>query len=194
MRINLRRDISAVGNVDDKSYKISKHITRLLRHQGYPREDLCLSRSPWRTEMDGANTDRQPGEVTTRKDFSVVCTPTATFSTCGRSKATLEGTKLIIHCKITWKSRTIGLSTSVTLVLLMTPILFCPIRSGCRRQRYERRRTNGILHRRGSCEWTTRGGSLWREKTTKGTLQNKMERCMRTQHIGSMWKVLKTKD
>ena len=32
-------DISAVGKIDDNSYKISKLMTRLLRHQGYLRED-----------------------------------------------------------------------------------------------------------------------------------------------------------
>ena len=32
-------DISAVGNIDDKSYKISKKMTRLQRHQGYLRDD-----------------------------------------------------------------------------------------------------------------------------------------------------------
>ena len=32
-------DISAVGRIGDKADKISKLMTRLLRHEGYPRED-----------------------------------------------------------------------------------------------------------------------------------------------------------
>ena len=41
MPINQRKwnDISAVEKLDDTSYKISKQMTRLLRHQGYHRED-----------------------------------------------------------------------------------------------------------------------------------------------------------
>ena len=69
--------------------------------------------------MDESNVDRTSSEDVIRKDFSVVWTVTASFSTCVLSKATLEGTKLILHCKITWTFRTIGLFIFITLVLLM---------------------------------------------------------------------------
>ena len=47
------------------------------------------------------------------------------------------------------------------------------IPSHCRRKRYERRKTNGILHSRGSCEPTPEGWTLWRD--TSATSQNWME-------------------
>ena len=31
-------DILAVGNINEEPFKISKKMTRLLRHQGHPRE------------------------------------------------------------------------------------------------------------------------------------------------------------
>ena len=42
-------------------------------------------------------------EEVVRNDFSIAQTLMVTFFTCVLFKATLEGTKLTDHCKITWK-------------------------------------------------------------------------------------------
>ena len=48
-----------------------------------------------------------------------------TFLTCVPSKAALEETKVIYLCRTMWKSRTRGLSSSITFVLPVAAILFC---------------------------------------------------------------------
>ena len=47
------------------SYKIWKQMTRLLRHQGYPREEEQLN------ELDGADVDRPLGERKREEHISV---------------------------------------------------------------------------------------------------------------------------
>ena len=65
-------------------------MTRLLRHQGYPREEEQLN------ELDGADVDRPLGERKREEQyFSIAWTPTITFSTRVLFKAILEGAKLI---------------------------------------------------------------------------------------------------
>ena len=61
-------------------------------------------------------------------------------------------------------------------------------------KRYERRKTNGILHSRGIHEWTSDGWTLWRDKTTTGTFTEPDGKGTRTHYSGSIWKVLKTSD
>ena len=106
-------DNLAVGNIDEDSFKISKK-TRLLRHQGHPRESdgaiewrrllpkFCRDHTvapQWTTQkwidhlQRGSDTKRFQYGLVTRKDVSVAWTLTATFSTCVLSKATLEGTE-----------------------------------------------------------------------------------------------------
>ena len=46
-----------------------------------------------------------------RNDFIIAQTLMVTFFTCVLFKATLEGTKLTDHCKITWKFHRLGLNT-----------------------------------------------------------------------------------
>ena len=85
-------------------------------------------------------------EDVARKDSSIAWTLMATFSTFVLSEATLEGTKLILHCKITWKSSTSGSSTSMTAIPSSNQVWL--------QEEKIRRKTNGIFHRRGSCERT----------------------------------------
>ena len=78
-----------LGNIDEKSFKISKQMTRLLRHQGHPREnDGAIE---WRRLLPAFCRDHPDApkwtnqtwtticrEDVTKKDFSVAWTPTAT--------------------------------------------------------------------------------------------------------------------
>ena len=84
MLINQRKwnDILAVGNIEEKSFKISKLMTRLVRHQGHPQEDdeatewRSLFPAVCRGHLDSPNGRSQcgwtiRGEEVTRKDFCV---------------------------------------------------------------------------------------------------------------------------
>ena len=125
-----------------------------------------LSRSPWRTEMDEAIVDRLSEEWKwQRKDFSVAWTPTETFCTWAPSKAILEETKLIFHCRTMLKSRAVGLSVFITLALsIIATMLFNQV-------------------------WTF---LTWHNHDRYFTeLDGK---CTRTQYIGSTWEVPKKKD
>ena len=136
MPINKRRwnDSSAVGRSDEKSLKISKQMT------DYCEIKVILEKMMEQLNGEGCYfcsvviTLTQPNgrckcgqsvsrEEVTRTYFSIAWTLMATLSTCVLSKATLEGTKLILHCKITCKFLTIGFRTSITLVPFMIALL-----------------------------------------------------------------------
>ena len=68
------------------------------------------------------------------KDFSIAWILTASSTTCVPSKVALEETKLILHCLVTWKFRTRGVSTFVTMFLVSLYAFYFPFRLQCKIQ------------------------------------------------------------
>ena len=127
-------DIHAVGRIDCYCFNVSKLMTRLYRHQGYPREDdgaiewrkLLPMFSPdflevktwpkqaWLNRLEKASDKRRPQYCSDSYGYILYM---RAFQ--GHSR----GSKVDL-CRTMWKSRTIVLNTFITLVLLMTAILF----------------------------------------------------------------------
>ena len=98
-------DIPSVPKViDDNCWQVSEAIDwRKLLYKFY-REDPGSKKwteQAWLTYLEkGSNNEK----------ISIAWTSTETFCACAPSKAILEETKLINHCRTMWKSRSIGLN------------------------------------------------------------------------------------
>ena len=122
------KDIPAVRRIGKYSNTISKIMTRLLRHQGDPREDegaiewrkLLLRFYPGYFDVKKwtKQTWLNHPEKGRNKNTSVLLghLRSDSFHAC-RSRPLLEETNLIYPCRRMWKSRTIGLITFITLVI-----------------------------------------------------------------------------
>ena len=132
--------------------------------------------SSWRPKMDESNVDRTSSEEVIRTYFSVAWTVTASITTWALSKATLEGTKLILHCKITWTFRTIGLFIFITLVLLMICILE-PNQGWLQEKKLRKKEDKRYSSQPLIPWWASQGGTLWRDKTTTGTYRTRWKEC-----------------
>ena len=129
--INQRKwnDTPDVRRMDDNSCKISKLMTRLLRHQCYPREDD--EAIEWRKWLPMFYRDFPAVKTWTKQallNHSEKGSDKKRLQYCSDSYEytlyTSEGTKFIHLCRTQWKSRTSGLIEFITLVLPMSAILF----------------------------------------------------------------------
>ena len=115
------------------SFNVSKSMTRILRHRGLDREvdgamewDRLVSMlCRYYKEVPRWTNQVWIGhlhEDSNKKRFQYCLNSNSFIHYIVSSKVTLEETKLILHCWLTQKFRIIGVSTSITLVLLMTVI------------------------------------------------------------------------
>ena len=167
-------------------------INRCSNRLGYS-VTYVMSRRRERPGMDESRVVRSSAlRKRQEKDFSIAWILTASSTTCVPSKVALVETKLILHCLVTWKFHTCGVSTFVTLVLLSLYAFYYPFRL-----------QEEKIQKKEDKEYSSQPSILWPifNKNNTTTWQNHERysakpsgKCSRMQKIGSIWEMLKIKD
>ena len=179
-------DISAVPQVmDDNCRRISKIMTRIVGHDGYPREDDGAIE--WRKLLlvfhrEHPEAKKWTGLLGEGKQQEII--------------SILLGFKWTIQGHSGGNKVDLSLQDNVEVPHNWTEFIYhvgssyyCnfyySIRSDCRRERFKRRTANRILHGSGPHERATKRRILRRERATRGTLPNEMESVPECSFVGA---------